>query len=262
MQIGISSACLYPSYTEKAVQSLLETGVKTLEVFFNTASELEQSYLREMRAMVDAYGAQIVSVHPYTSGMEGLLFFTDYKRRFTDGAHLYKSYFEAATILGAEKVVFHGGYKEQKVTMQHYIERYVVLDEIARAMGCRLCHENVERSMSRSPALFEALRAALPQADFVLDVKQAVRAGVDPFAMLDAMGDRVAHVHLSDNAPDGNCLPPGQGTMDLAAFFTQLMAGGFNGTMVIELYRNNYQLLEHLNQSRNYAQHLWDSLQK
>ena len=82
MQLGVSTSCYYPRTTEDSLRILLDAGVKTIEVFFNSHSELEPLFLMQLRAMANDAGAQIVSVHPYTSGMEGILFFSDYDHRF------------------------------------------------------------------------------------------------------------------------------------------------------------------------------------
>ena len=43
MSIGISTACLYPMYTEQALEILLDQGFRLFEIFFNTISELAQT---------------------------------------------------------------------------------------------------------------------------------------------------------------------------------------------------------------------------
>ena len=260
MKVGISSACLYPELTERSVAFLLEQGVKTLEIFINTASELEPSYLRELRRMTLGWGAEIVALHPYSSGMEGFLFFTDYHRRFVDGVELYKQYFEAVQLLGGDIVVFHGAHREHKITPELYFERFGRLWEVGKSMGVRLCHENVERSLSRTPAFYKLMRQYLPEVQTVFDVKQAVRAGFSPFEMLDAMGDRVAHIHISDNTSDHDCLAPGQGTMDIPGLLQNLLDQGYRGALMIELYRNSYDKYADLLISHNYLNHLLSDL--
>ena len=81
---------------------------------------------------------------------------------------------------------------------------------------------------------------------FVLDIKQAVRAGVDPFAMLDAMGPCLRHVHLNDHSAEQSCLPPGKGGFDFVAFFSRLRDQGFDEAGVIEVYRGDYGQPEEL----------------
>ena len=50
----------------------------------------------------------ITSVHPYCSGFEPFLLFSDYIRRFKDGINIYKDFFWAASYLGAKVLILHG----------------------------------------------------------------------------------------------------------------------------------------------------------
>ena len=64
---GISTACLYPELTEKALKQLAKRGVAAVEIFFNAPSELEESYIRELAQMARDGGIRIVSNHPWGS---------------------------------------------------------------------------------------------------------------------------------------------------------------------------------------------------
>ena len=92
---------------------------------------------------------------------------------------------------------------------------------------------------------------------FVLDIKQAVRAGFSPFAMLEAMGGKIVHVHLSDHNRDENCLPPGKGDFDFSRLFRALSDVGFAGTPVIELYRRNFREIRELTEAKEYLRHIF-----
>ena len=89
METGISTACLYPMETERALDLLLGLGFRRFEVFLNCESELQRPFLRELKARADEYGAVFTSVHPFTSAMESSLLFGNYPRRrpspFTGG---------------------------------------------------------------------------------------------------------------------------------------------------------------------------------
>lgn len=96
MRLGISTACLYPMVTEEALDRLLERGFRLFEIFFNTVSELEPGYVEGLRHRLDKAGAEVVSIHPFTSAFEVMLLFSDYSRRTEDGLVFYRSYFETA----------------------------------------------------------------------------------------------------------------------------------------------------------------------
>lgn len=246
MIAGVSTACFYPEETESALAALAEGGVAATEIFLNCASELDPAYLRDLRRTADDAQMQILSVHPFTSGMEPMLFFSSYARRYADGREFYRRYWQAANILGAQIVVFHGCGVKKPVTMSEYVERYGTLLEDAKREGVTLCHENVTRCMSRSADFFRELSRQLPQARYVLDVKQAVRAGEDVFALAQAMGERILHVHMSDHNAGRDCLSIGEGVFNISKFLLLLDSLGFDGGAVVELYRENYHGLVEL----------------
>ena len=240
MIAGVSTSCLYPEKTEQALLCLGRMQIGAAEIFLNAPSEWEEPFVRELGKIAADHGIRILSLHPFISGLEPLLFFSDYERRLYDGIELYKNYFHAANLLGADILVFHGDRKESRRPIGFYAERFARLIEAGRAMGITVAHENVARCVGCAPGFFRALRGQLPQAKFVLDVKQCIRAGCSTEDMLEAMGDGVIHLHLSDHAPGRDCLPLGEGTMDLAALLKQMQAAGFDGNVVLELYRDNY----------------------
>ena len=164
MVTGISTSCFYPLETEKALALLVEAGAKNGEVFLNSFSELEEPYLRALDRAARAGGLGILSVHPFTSGWEGSLFFSGYPRRMEDGIDLYRRFFWGAALLGADKVIFHGAPLGMEIPMEEYARRYARLDQAARELGVRLCHENVCRTVSRSAAFFRELLRFCPGA--------------------------------------------------------------------------------------------------
>ncbi len=251
---GISTACLYPMETEKALQALIAQGVRKLEVFINAACELESGFVaRLLQTMVDG-GAEIIAIHPHTSGDEGFWFFGEYQRRFDDGLEAYKRLFEVSSRLGSRIVIFHGAGRNYTLPIESYAERYSILLQAAKQQGVQLCHENVERSRSRSPEFFYQLRRLLPEAGFVLDVKQAIRAACAPEEMLEAMGHAVRHVHISDSTPEHDCLPVGKGSFAFDGLLYRLRSLGYTGALMQEVYRPSFAALPELVQSYDFLQ--------
>lgn len=236
MKTGASTSCLFPMLTERSMQHLLKLGVKNIEVFLASPSERERSYARMLKEMADAEGAKIVSVHPYSSEMEGVGFFGIYPRRFGDEADEYSRYFEACREMGADIFVFHGARSFVKLENKFYFERFERLREVAKRFGVRLCQENVARCHSGRTEFLTAMKSAIPDVEFVLDVKQAVRAGISPFDMLDVMGKSMAHLHLSDHNSGCDCLVPGEGDFELERFAHKLKTTGYGGNIILELY--------------------------
>ena len=257
MLSGISTACLYPEYTETALKTILSHPVQAVEIFTNCKQELSAGILSEMRKRADDCGTKILSVHPYTSGMEPMYFFSGYQRRFQEGIDLYKQYYQACNILGADIVVFHGDTRDSRLSYSEYFERFGKLVDDASTYGVSLCHENVSRCVGYSPDFFTALAAELPNAQFVLDVKQAVRSGQDVFNFAKSMGNRIKHVHISDNTCRSDCLAPGQGDFNIAKLLDIITSNGFDGGVIVELYRDNFDgIVEIFNGYQHILSHL------
>lgn len=250
MRLGISTACFYPQPLEEILPVLAGLGVRAAEIFFNTESEFSPRFYERLGAQAKQLGIDIVSVHPYTSLMEGMLLFSDYKRRTEDGMAQYQRYFECAAALGARFLTFHGerdmGPADTPERWARKCEAYRRLCALAAACGVTLAQENVAWCRSKQPDYIRALRRDMPELRYTLDIKQAHRAGQDWRAMLDAMGDRLVNVHINDFSTQQSCMLPGTGTMDYADFFSRLRALGYDGHTLIEVYRANFGKVEEL----------------
>jgi len=240
MKPGISTACLYPEYTETALRALCSIGVDCVEIFANCDYEIAPAYCRELRDIADSAGTAITAVHPYTSGIEPMLFFSMYDRRFDQGRSYYKRVYEAAATLGAGIIVFHGGTFGYITDYDMYFDRLGILMSDARAAGVELCHENVSRCVGRSPDFFNGLLEAYPDAGIVFDLKQALRSGYDPIEFARPLLKNIRHIHLSDHDGEHDCLSPGKGIFNIAQFLLAMAKTGYNRSIIVELYRENF----------------------
>lgn len=245
MRVGISTACFYPQPLEESLQILAGLGVHAIEIFFNTESEFSPRFYEGLGAEARSLGLEVVSVHPYTSLMEGMLLFSDYARRTEDGMLQYQRYFECAAALGAQYFTFHGerdmGHADDPARWERKCAAYRRLCALASACGVTLAQENVAWCRSHDPAFIHALYRDVPELRYTLDIKQAYRAGHNWRDFLNAMGDRLVNVHINDFSAEQSCLLPGDGTMDYADFFSRLRSIGYNGHTLIEVYRNNFR---------------------
>lgn len=262
VEVGISSACLYPMETSEALECLLERGFRHFEIFFNTYREIQPEYLCKLQGLLYRYGATVPSIHPFTSVIEGMLLFSNYHSRTLDGLDFYEQYFAAARRLGAQFLILHGQrlYPRGTADLSAYVDGFQRLSERAAKYGITVCQENVSGFASQDLHFISGMREALGDCAFALDIKQAVRAGADPFAMAAAMGPLVRHVHLNDHRPGQDCLVPFQGQMDYLRFFRQLRSQGFDGEMIIEVYRSNFTSLDELWQAKQKTESLLQQL--
>jgi sugar phosphate isomerase/epimerase len=127
------------------------------------------------------------------------------------------------------------------------------LAEDAAGRGIRLMVENLDRNFSGVTDL-QPIFEAVPEAGFHLDIGHAnLNLGLEESnrtaALLAAFGDRLAHVHVSDNrggAADLH-LPLGAGSIDWKGHIRLLKDAGYDGTVTLEVFARDR---EHLLTSR------------
>ncbi|MDE5854296.1 MAG: sugar phosphate isomerase/epimerase [Ruminococcus sp.] len=245
MQAGISTACLYPRPLEEALYDLAVNGVSCTEIFINTHSELKKSYANSISDILKRFDICCASVHPFTSELEPIMFFSNYERRTDDMLEYYKLYFSFMNIVGANIFVFHGGKADRG--KEDYCERYSRLYRLGKEFGITVAVENVSRCQSSSSAFIRDIARILGnEFAFVLDTKQAIRSGETPFAFLDAAGSKTVHVHISDSGELGDCLLIGRGNFRFNQFFEKLNKYNSDASIILELYRNGFNSISDL----------------
>lgn len=141
-------------------------------------------------------------------------------------------------------VIVHPPYRWQAAYQRWLDERLPLLYEES---GVRVAVENMfpVRVRGRKVATFHARQS--PDGldgyrDVVLDTSHAAVARIDLFDTLDRLGDRLAHVHLSNNAGKGwdSHLPVDEGVLPLERFLGSLAERGFDGTISLELDLRRY----------------------
>ena len=125
---------------EDSLQTLIDSGFREFEIFINTYSEMEPEFLTMLEEKLKPQGCRVKSLHPFTSGFESYLLFSNYERRFQDGASFYRRYFEMARRLGAEILVIHGdrSFEKSGLNDREYYDRFGILSRIAREYGVTL----------------------------------------------------------------------------------------------------------------------------
>ena len=260
MKCGISTACFYPEIVEETILKIKELEMNSIEIFINTESEFDMPYVKDLRSRLDEAGIRAISVHPFTSLMEGVLFFSEYDRRIEDGLRQYERYFKAAHMLGAKYFTFHG---ERSMSSTIHVpdadrklRTYHRLCALAQQHDVVLAQENVAWCKSASPAYLQWLRDGVQELRFTLDIKQAHRAGCNWNEYLTVMGERLVNVHINDFDDTHTCMLPGEGTMPFDALLAQLDATGYNGQLLIEVYHTDYSDMAQIERARMFLQNL------
>lgn len=241
IDIGVSTACLYPLETEKSLEFLGRSGVKRTEIFFNASCELCDDFVTLLGKIRDEYQMEIVSVHPTMSLAESFMLFSAYERRYTEGLEQYKRYGEIASMLGAKYVVMHGGKPNGVLDDLGYCDRFVGIARAVKQNGAMLLQENVVNFRAGSLDMLRTMKTELGnEVGFCIDVKQSIRAGYSPIDAINVVGENLKHLHISDNTAENDCMLPTRGTFDFNALFTAAENVGYSGNAIIEVYRNAY----------------------
>lgn len=245
---AVSTACLYPRVVEEALYDLALAGVSGVEIFINTHSELREQFIDGLVGILNRFDMRCLSLHPFTSEIEPMLLFSNYERRVNDCLDYYRKYFYAMSKLGADIFVLHGHKAPvSAVNLDLYYERFGLLSKVGREYGVTVAQENVARCTAHSLDFLRNMNTAMgKEANFVIDIKQAIRAGEDPFELLRTLKENVVHIHLSDHGPFGDCLPIGKGRFRVDEFLKEVQQYNPNAGVVLELYRSGFSDVQEL----------------
>jgi sugar phosphate isomerase/epimerase len=163
-----------------------------------------------------------------------------------DRAHeILRRCFAVFAEIGVERVNVHPDPMPRVIPADEVSRRnadaVAALSDNAAAAGVRLMVENMGRSFATVDDLRPLFEAA-PRLLFHLDVGHAhmSRAPGEPNRtadLLDAFGDRLAHVHIHDNLGlDDLHLPLGVGSVDWPQIARLLRGAGYDGTVTIEIF--------------------------
>jgi sugar phosphate isomerase/epimerase len=155
---------------------------------------------------------------------------------------------ETAADLGVEKVVLHPGYCSGMGV--HVMDRVkaLALDSLrvtgrrAAELGLILCVENlmVRGSPFVAPEDFDLIFDEMPDLKLVLDTGHAHIAdpsGRRAIQFIQRHGQRLAHVHISDNqGTRDEHLPMGEGTIDFQFLAHALRTIGYRDTFTLEIF--------------------------
>ena len=247
MKTGISTASLFlRQETEQAFSTIKEMGADCVEIFYNTYYE----YRPEFSEKLDANGIEVGSVHVSTHQIEHSLF-NPSRRVRGDAFYWLDQVMRSAQLLGCKAYSFHGrvGTKESVDELADYLRAAV---EFCARYGVNLCLENVAWSIYHKPKIFSQLKERIPQLMGVFDIKQARRSGYPYKDYIADMKGAISHVHLSDVDKDGRMCLPGKGTYNFKEILTRLKDAGFDGNILIEVYKDDFGDVKELKTSLDY----------
>ncbi|MCL1963536.1 MAG: sugar phosphate isomerase/epimerase [Firmicutes bacterium] len=236
MRIGLTTAAFYGLLeTEDAASAVASLRLPCCEVFLETYSEYTGAFGALVKERL--LGTEAVSVHCKTQHFEADLVGQSARQR-ADAYAMLEGFLDAAAALGAKTYVYHG-----PANMRGRTPCFASWQEgIAEAMrrcalrGVTFAWETVSWCWLNGPGRVKEFLALWPNLSFVLDIKQAIEMGHDPIAFVDAMGDRLCHMHILDFDENGRHALPGRGVHDCKDLAAALRANGYQGDIILEPY--------------------------
>ena len=230
-----SSAAFFARPLAETFRLVAEAGYSGVEVMV-TKDPASQDPVG-MRHLAKQHGLTIGAIHAPCLLLTRKVWGTD------PVGKIYRS-LEVAHDAEIPTVVMHPPYRWQRGYRRWLEDR---LPDLEEGTGVTVAIENMfpVRVMGERSVTFHANQdldelEGLP--DLVLDTSHAAVARHDLVDVRRRFGDRLRHVHLSDNAGKGwdSHLPPGQGILDLDAFLTDLAGDGYRGSVSLEVDLRRY----------------------
>ena len=184
-----------------------------------------------MRRLADEHGLRIGAIHAPALLLTRSVWGTDPVGKIDMATRVAR----AAEV---PLVVMHPPYRWQR-TYRHWLRES--LPTVEDRTGVTVAIENMfPVHIGSKPLMFHANQdldqlAGIPH--LVLDTSHAAVARHDLVQVRRLFGERLRHVHLSDNAGKGwdSHLPPGEGVLDLEAFLLDLAGSDFAGVVSLEV---------------------------
>jgi sugar phosphate isomerase/epimerase len=226
----LSSSSVFPEPTAAAFEMAATVGYDGLEVMVWTDAVSQDA--GALKTLAAHYDMPVLSVHAPCLLVTQRVWSPDPWERLTRAAQL-------AETLGAPTVVVHPPFTWQRDYARNFSAG---LDTI------RAKHPGIAFAIENMYPVRMAGREFVPYAPgwdptqagydaYTLDLSHCAAARNDALAMADAMGDRLAHIHLGDGTGEGRDehLVPGRGNQPCAELLASLAGRNFSGQIAVEV---------------------------
>jgi sugar phosphate isomerase/epimerase len=231
VRIGLSSASVYPESTAAAFELAGKLGYDGVEIMVWTDPVSQDPYA--LLRLSQHYQVPVLAIHAPCLLITQRVWSTD------PWAKLQKAQF-AAELLGAQTVVVHPPFRWQR----DYVRGFRTgIERLAGETDVRFAVENMfplrmrGREVSAYLPGWDVAHDGPPYRHYTLDLSHTAVSHSTALEMLDAMGNRLAHLHLADGTglPRDEHLIPGRGTQPCAEVLERLARRHFRGQVVVEV---------------------------
>jgi sugar phosphate isomerase/epimerase len=230
-RIGLSTASVYPESTAAAFQLAAKLGYDGVEVMVWTDPVSQDPYA--LLRLSARFSVPILAIHA------PCLIITQRVWSIDPWAKLKRAQF-AAELLGAKTVVVHPPFRWQR----DYARAFRTgIDRLADETDIRFAVENMfplrvrGREVSAYQPSWDVAFDGEPYRDYTLDLSHTAVAHSDASAMVEAMGERLTHLHVADGtgAPKDEHLVPGRGAQPCGQVLDALAGRGWSGIAIVEV---------------------------
>jgi sugar phosphate isomerase/epimerase len=228
-RVALSTASCYPESCTTAFEIAAGLGYDGIEVMVWTDPVSQDP--EALKRLSDHYGVPILAIHAPCLLLTQRVWGTDPWVKLERAR-------AAAEAVGAPTVVVHPPFLWQRDYAKGFVEG---LRRMQDETAVQFAVENMFpwRAGSREvPAyLPDWDPVELEYGGFTLDLSHTATSDSDALAMLDAMGERLIHLHLADGSGSNRDehLVPGRGTQPCAAVLERLARREFEGAVVLEV---------------------------
>jgi len=229
MKIALSTASTFPDTTAAAFEIAARLGYDGVELM--PLSDPASQDVDAVRRLSDEYGVPVLSVHSPCLLATQRVWSTNPWRKLVTAR-------KVAEALGASTVVVHPPFRWQREYSRRFVEG---IDRMADHTDVAFAVENMFPWRARSKEVAAYLPGWDPRDEdypaVTLDLSHTAVSGTDAMEMARDLGDRLTHVHLADGSGSARDehLVPGRGNQPCAELLAALAAGGFDGTVVLEV---------------------------
>jgi sugar phosphate isomerase/epimerase len=229
-KVGLSTASVYPEGTPVAFELAAKLGYDGVEVMVWTDPVSQDPYA--LQRLSQHYQVPILAIHAPCLIITQRVWTTD------PWTKLQKAQ-SAAEMLGAQTVVVHPPFRWQRDYARNF---RLGVKRLAEETDVRFAVENMfplrvrGREVSAYQPSWDVAAGDLYR-DYTLDLSHTAVSNSDALAMLDAMGERVAHLHVADGTglTKDEHLVPGRGTQPCAEVLERVAGRGFDGHVIVEI---------------------------
>lgn len=243
MQTGISTASLFVRYTtEDALRYLAENKIKTAEIFLSTYCEYNKEFGKILKSVQGE--TNVHSIHVLNTQFEPQLYSIG-ERANRDAFLMLEQALQAGKEVCAKYYTFHGVARLKKTPLNMDFERIgkitqQIIDK-CKEYNITLSYENVHWAYYNYIGFFSELRKRVSGLKGTLDIKQARQSGIHYSEFIKEMNSDIVTAHISDVDENGKMCLPGRGVTDFYDLFSRLKDVGFDGAVLLEVYKNDYE---------------------